>query len=134
MKVGITGGLIIGSKDINNLEIAEELQAENMFLFGTDLDKINEIQEDLLNNISEEGQELLNGVYEVILNGFFGDYEFIKDYVFNVRNGVDHHLISHDFYSYANTQDKIEFYTETRMNGRISVLLVFSDQRFSRVI
>ncbi len=41
MKFVMNGGLIIGTMDGANVEIAEEIGTENMFVFGADVNEIN---------------------------------------------------------------------------------------------
>jgi starch phosphorylase len=44
MKFVMNGGLIIGTMDGANVEIAEELGKHNMFIFGANINEVNELK------------------------------------------------------------------------------------------
>jgi starch phosphorylase len=47
MKFVMNGGLIIGTMDGANVEIAEEIGEDNMFIFGERVDGVNKIRAEL---------------------------------------------------------------------------------------
>jgi starch phosphorylase len=54
MKFVMNGSMIIGTMDGANVEIVEEIGAENEFIFGADLHDINGIRNKMKNSSSEE--------------------------------------------------------------------------------
>ena len=47
MKFVMNGGLIIGTMDGANVEIAQEIGTQNMFIFGEDVAGVTKIRNDL---------------------------------------------------------------------------------------
>lgn len=73
MKFVMNGCLIIGTMDGANVEIAEEIGKENMFIFGKNVDEVTEARKQMY----EEGRRDYVGsrlarVYETIKSGKFG--------------------------------------------------------------
>jgi len=102
MKFVMNGCLIIGTMDGANVEIAEEIGEENMFIFGMDIPGVNKARKEMY----EDGRRdyigsRLSKVYEKIKSGDFGgDKQAFINLINNLIEGKDHYLVSHDFYSY----------------------------------
>jgi len=119
MKFVMNGCLIIGTMDGANVEIAEEIGEENMFIFGMDIPAVNEARKQMY----DEGKRdyigsRLKKVYDKIKSGDFGgDKEAINGLLNNLIDGRDHYLVSHDFYSYLDCQEKVDELTRTKTPG-----------------
>ncbi|KAG8982977.1 Non-essential glycogen phosphorylase, partial [Tulasnella sp. 427] len=109
MKFCLNGGLLLGTVDGANIEIAEEVGEENVFFFGY----LTENVEDLRFNHRyhhkslQERSPALAVVFEVIASGRFGDghiYQPLLDTVY----GADYYLVSDDFDSYLAAQKMID--------------------------
>jgi starch phosphorylase len=109
MKFVMTGSLIIGTRDGANIEIAREIGEENIFFFGNDLKGVLDIRSKMKNtkNSYKPGDDL-NKVFNYILEGRFGNVNFIKDYIIKIINGGDFYLVCHDFYSYIEAQKAVD--------------------------
>ena len=73
MKFVMNGCLILGTLDGANVEIAEEVGQDNIFIFGTKVDGVDNMKEKMRNTEPSEyfPEELLN-VFKEIDNGRFG--------------------------------------------------------------
>ncbi|KAK8090964.1 glycogen phosphorylase [Apiospora phragmitis] len=107
MKFVLNGGLIIGTCDGANIEITREIGQENIFLFGT----LSEDVEDLRHAHTYGPHTVdagLNKVFEAIQNGTFGDSNDFGAMVSAVRDHGDYYLVSDDFQSYIDTQKMVD--------------------------
>ena len=110
MKFVMNGCLIIGTMDGANVEIAEEIGQENMFIFGKNVPEVAQARHEMY----KEGKRdyvgsRLQRVYETIKSGTFGgNTQAFINLIDNLINGNDFYLVSHDFYSYLDAQDKVD--------------------------
>ena len=79
MKFVMNGGLIIGTMDGANVEIAEEIGEKNMFIFGERVDGVNRIRKELYEGKKGYAGGRLKRVFDTIKSGYFGDTHIIHD-------------------------------------------------------
>ncbi|ANB12790.1 Gph1p [Sugiyamaella lignohabitans] len=107
MKFVLNGGLIIGTVDGANIEIAREVGEENMFMFG----HLAEAVEDLRFDHRYRGVKLndkLQKVFETIQSGIFGESHIYNDLISSIRDNGDHYLVSDDFDTYLDAQRRVD--------------------------
>jgi len=107
MKFAMNGGLILGTMDGANIEMAEEIHAENMFIFGL---KAHEIEDARRNRLPID--ERLHDVLKAIWTFTFADERTTNTYFVpllqRVAEGTDYYLISRDFASYIEANHLID--------------------------
>ncbi|KAI1498714.1 glycogen phosphorylase [Biscogniauxia marginata] len=107
MKFVLNGGLIIGTCDGANIEITREIGQDNIFLFGT----LSEDVEDLRHNHTYGTHTIdpnLSKVFDAIQSGTFGDANDFNALISAVRDHGDYYLVSDDFQSYIDTHKMID--------------------------
>jgi len=100
MKFVMNGGLIIGTMDGANVEIAEEIGEENMFIFGERVDGVNKIRREMWEGKRDYVGSRLQKVFDAITTGLFGDVKVIEPILSSLADGGDHYITCFDFYSY----------------------------------
>ena len=109
MKFMINGALTIGTLDGANVEMRDEVGAENFFLFGLTESEVEAVKaggyrpQDYI-----EGNDELRAVLDLIAGGAFshGDTEVFKPLVDNLRYD-DPFLVCADFASYMKCQEQV---------------------------
>ena len=102
MKFIMNGCLIIGTMDGANVEIAEEVGTDNMFVFGMNVEEVHQEQEKMRKGFRGYVNKQLLRVFETIKSGTFGgDVGAFSNMINNLCNGGDHYLLCHDFNSYC---------------------------------
>jgi starch phosphorylase len=108
MKFVMNGCLIIGTMDGANVEIAEEIGEENMFIFGERVEGVNRIRQEIANGKRGYVGSRLANVFKLIKSGFFGDVKVMHPIIDELCNGGDHYITCFDFYSYIEAQCKVD--------------------------
>lgn len=109
MKFVMNGCLIIGTMDGANVEIAEEIGEHNMFIFGKNVPEVEEARRKMREGDRDYVGGRLGRVYNTIREGRFGgNTDAFKTLIDNLCNGNDNYLVSHDFYSYMEAQERVD--------------------------
>ncbi|KAG2234810.1 hypothetical protein INT48_006727 [Thamnidium elegans] len=107
MKFVLNGGLILGTVDGANIEIGEQIGAENIFMFGVLSDEV----EDIRHNQKYHGLFMdpsLQVVIDSIQAGQFGDPSIFGPLINTLTYGGDYYLISVDFKSYLQKHTEVD--------------------------
>ena len=132
MKFMLNGALTIGTMDGANVEMFDEVGADNMFIFGMSSDEVISHENrhdynpiDVYNNDAE-----LRKVVNQLVDGTYSpnDHELFRELynsLLNPQQGqvADRYFILADFRSYANAQQKINDYYKNKSAWRKSALL-----------
>ncbi len=141
MKFMLNGALTIGTMDGANVEMAEEVGEENMFIFGMSADEVMEHERNRDYNpmdIFNRDQEIRD-VLTQLINGFYSkdDPERFRDLYNSLLNTLstdraDTYFILKDFRSYAEAQEKVEEqYRDKKEWARKAILNVAAVGKFS---
>jgi len=134
MKFSLNGALTVGTLDGANVEIREEVGAENFFLFGLDAAEVQELKAQGYNPRSCcEGNAPLREVIDLIAAGHFsgGDRELFRPLVDQLLHHDDY-LVLADYQAYIDCQDRIDAaYLERERWTSMSILNVARMGKFS---
>jgi glycogen phosphorylase len=136
MKFSMNGALTIGTLDGANVEIREEVGAENFFLFGMTAEQVHATWmpgSDYDPMALYRGNEQLRAVIDLINDGHFsrGDRELFRPIVDSLL-GRDNYRLMGDFASYVATQAQVSAaYAEPERWTRMSILNVARMGKFS---
>lgn len=109
MKLTMNGALTIGTYDGANVEIMEKVGIENFFLFGNNVEDINQIKSsgyDALYWYNNDASVKL--VIDSIRQGRFSSAANLYVDLVNSLLGFDHYMLLADFDSYLKAQEKVE--------------------------
>jgi glycogen phosphorylase len=134
MKFSMNGALTIGTLDGANIEIREEVGAENFFLFGLSAPQVYALKAQGYRPMDYyNANQGLKDVIDLIRSGFFsrGDPELFRP----LMDGLlyqDPYLLLADFQSYVDCQNKVsEAYRDTDRWTRMSILNTARSGKFS---
>jgi|YNPBryunderm2012_1023409.scaffolds.fasta_scaffold01826_2 starch phosphorylase len=109
MKFALNGALTIGTLDGANVEIAEEVGKENIFIFGMTVEEIEALRPhyspwDYFHNDPE-----LNEIINMIGGGYFSplDRELFHPILFSLLEGGDQYFVLADYRSYIECQERV---------------------------
>jgi starch phosphorylase len=134
MKFAMNGALTIGTLDGANIEIRQEVGAENFFLFGLSAQEVYALKakgyqpQDYYN-----ANQDLREVIDLIRSGLFsrGDTELFRPLIDGLMN-QDPYLLFADFQSYIDCQAKVSLaYGDTEHWTRMSILNTARSGKFS---
>lgn len=134
MKFSLNGALTIGTMDGANIEIREEVGAENFFLFGLDEKEVMERRANGYNPWHYyETNPNLRQVLDQLRSGMFsnGDHDLFRPLVASLLNRDDFMLLA-DYQSYIDCQKELgETYMDTKRWTKMSILNVARMGKFS---
>jgi starch phosphorylase len=125
MKFSMNGALTIGTLDGANVEIREEVGAENFFLFGLTVEEVMEVQRSGYNPLDYYNEnEELRSVINLIASGHFsnGDRELFRPIVDSLLYD-DQYMLFADYQDYLNCQERVDqAYRDRQAWTRMSIL------------
>ncbi len=136
MKFSLNGALTIGTLDGANIEILEEVGAENIFIFGMTAEEAEFERKNISRTPWQVCQqdESIKNIIESIGDGSFsnGDKELFKPLVDSLMDKHDPYLLLLDLKSYLECQNKVnDAFLETETWTRTTVLNVARMGKFS---
>jgi len=134
MKFQMNGALTIGTLDGANVEIREEVGAENFFLFGLTAQEVAEVKRrgyDPKTFIANSPE--LKGVVELIGSGFFSpETPDLYKPVIAALTTEDTYLLCADFDAYLGCQDRVsEAYLDQEAWSRMAIVNIAKSGKFS---
>jgi len=134
MKFAMNGALTIGTLDGANIEIREEVGAENFFLFGLTAAEVSDYKTQGYNPYTfYESNATLKVVLDQIREGIFsnGDNTLFLPLVNELLN-QDQYLLLADYQAYIDAQDKVSAtWQDQNLWTRMSILNVARIGKFS---
>ena len=134
MKFSMNGALTIGTLDGANIEIRDEVGADNFFTFGLTTPEVATLRargcrgEDFVASNTE-----LRAVIDLIRGGFFsrGDTQLFRPLIDGLLNN-DPYLVLADYASYAACQERVgQAFSDAEIWSRMSILNVARSGKFS---
>ena len=118
MKAVMNGGVIVGTLDGANIEIRDEVGAENIFIFGLKADEVVQLLADGYHPRS-------NRVVDSIASGHFsrGDKDIFRPIVAKLLSSRDEYVHLADFDSYVETQQQVDIEYKDRATWNRKALL-----------
>ena len=109
MKFMINGALTVGTLDGSNVEIAEHVGEENIFIFGLKAEEVKEIWRNGYNSSAYYNRNpALKKVIEALNSGFNGEsFAEISNYLLRSSPVADPYMCLADFESYCKTQEAV---------------------------
>jgi glycogen phosphorylase len=134
MKFAMNGAITIGTLDGANIEIREEVGAENFFMFGLNVDEVRAIRAAGYRprEVYEADPQLKEAI-DLIANGHFsgGDRELFRPLV-DALLDHDEYLLFADYRAYVDCQDEAaRAYSDPERWAGVSILNVARSGNFS---
>lgn len=109
MKFAMNGALTIGTLDGANIEIADQVGRENIYIFGLKVEEVEKIRSSYNPKEYLDNDPRLKAVVDALTSDFFCRKEpgLFRPLYDNLVNGGDFYLNMADFSSYVETQERI---------------------------
>jgi starch phosphorylase len=134
MKFSMNGALTIGTLDGANVEIREEVGADNFFLFGMDVEEVMALQNAGYHPMDYyRNNEELKAALDLISSGHFshGDRELFRPIVDSLLYD-DQYMLLADYQDYIDCQERVgEVFADQDRWARMSILNVARIGKFS---
>lgn len=134
MKFMMNGALTIGTLDGANIEIREEVGAENFFLFGLTAEEVERKKGDYDPGAIIESNEDLRRVMQFLESGYFNRFEpgIFDPVIDSIRSPLDPWMTAADFPSYVEAQRCAAMaYRDPEHWTRMSILNTAASGKFS---
>lgn len=130
MKFAMNGALIIGTMDGANIEIAQEIGEENMFIFGARAEEVPRLREERAQG-NYKPDDRFTHVVDMIRSGVFGWADYFGPLVDNITY-IDYYLLANDFAAYIDAQSDVDAkYRDTTAWTKSSILSTAGSGFFS---
>ena len=135
MKMSLNGALTIGTMDGANVEIHDEVGAENIFIFGMNTDEVAQLNASGYNpwQYYDNNPELKQAL-DMLNNGYFSpeDHDRFKPIFNALTYQGDHYMLLADYASYIESQQQVEqLYRDQDAWMRKAILNVANMGKFS---
>ena len=134
MKFAMNGALTIGTLDGANVEIREEVGAENFFLFGLRVEEVQHIKAQGYNpRTYYDRNERLRMVLDSLITGHFssGDMDLFRP-IYDSLLTQDEYMLLADYQSYVDRQDEVaRAFRDQEKWTRMAILNVARIGKFS---
>lgn len=107
MKFAMNGCLIIGTLDGANVEIAQEIGNENIFIFGAKAEEIENYRRAVREKTFVPDPSF-DAVLASIESGRYGDANTFRPVIDALRHGHDYYLLTVDWIPYIDAQNKVD--------------------------
>ncbi|MFI3136121.1 MAG: glycogen/starch/alpha-glucan phosphorylase [Methylococcaceae bacterium] len=134
MKFMMNGALTIGTLDGANIEMREEVGAENFFLFGLTEEEVEATRSHYDPEAIIQQDDALQGVMALLESGHFNQFEagLFNDIIASLRSPHDPWMTIADFRSYIDAQKQVEIaYQDKERWTKMSILNCAASGKFS---
>ena len=132
MKFAMNGGTIIGTMDGANIEIAEEVGRENLFIFGALTPEVAALREERRTGKAKPYEKNLREVIGELEEGKYLHVDDARPLLDTLRWENDYYLVTHDFTDYCRAQNEVDkMFCEKDEWTRRSILCAAGMGKFS---